>query len=116
MVQQFSEIIHHVPGAQVKKMFGYPAAFVNGHMFAGLFEERVFLRLGEHDRASFSLQEGARPFEPIPGRVMREYVTVPEWLMASADELRAWVTKASAYASTLPPKLLRPKRAKKPGF
>jgi TfoX/Sxy family transcriptional regulator of competence genes len=110
LAQQFAEAIGAVPGAHIKKMFGYPAAFVNGKMFAGLFGERMFLRLGEHDRASFELQEGARPFEPVRGRVMHEYVTVPEWLVGSGEELQAWLAKAAAYAGALPPKLARPRR------
>lgn len=109
LVQRFAEVIQAVPGARVKKMFGYPAAFMNGQMFAGLFGERMFLRLAEHDRASFSLQEGAQAFEPTPGRVMREYVTVPEWLVASDDELQEWLAKAAAYAGTLPPKMPKPR-------
>ncbi|MBJ7412837.1 MAG: hypothetical protein JHD15_21120, partial [Phenylobacterium sp.] len=27
------------PGLQRRKMFGYPVAFVNGHMCAGLFQD-----------------------------------------------------------------------------
>ncbi len=30
---------------QKKLMFGYPAYFINGNMFAGLFQSSVFLRL-----------------------------------------------------------------------
>ncbi len=115
LVQRFAEVMQSVPGARIKKMFGYPAAFVNGQRFAGLFGERMFLRLAEHDRASFTLQEGAAAFEPTPGRVMREYVTVPEWLVGSDEELKAWLTKAAAYAAALSPKMLKPRRSgKKP--
>ena len=33
-----------------RKMFGCPAWFVNGNMFAGAFADRIFLRLSEEDR------------------------------------------------------------------
>ena len=34
-------------------MFGYPAVFVNGNMFAGLVRDKMILRLGETDRTKF---------------------------------------------------------------
>ncbi len=30
-----------------KKMFGFPAYFVNNNMFAGIFEDDLFIRLSE---------------------------------------------------------------------
>jgi TfoX/Sxy family transcriptional regulator of competence genes len=30
-----------------KVMFGYPAYFINQYMFAGLFEDKLFIRLSE---------------------------------------------------------------------
>jgi len=30
---------------QKRPMFGYPAYFINGHMFAGLFQDKLFIRL-----------------------------------------------------------------------
>ncbi len=32
-----------------RKMFGYPAYFINGNMFAGLFADKLFLRLSDID-------------------------------------------------------------------
>lgn len=31
-------------------MFGYPACFVNGHIFMGLYREDMIVRLSEEDR------------------------------------------------------------------
>lgn len=39
-------------------MFGHPAAFVNGNMFAGLVKEKMILRLDESDSEMFSLFPG----------------------------------------------------------
>ncbi|MCK7500271.1 MAG: TfoX/Sxy family protein [Comamonadaceae bacterium] len=33
-----------------KKMFGCPAFFAQGNMFAGVYRSSIFLRLGEEDR------------------------------------------------------------------
>jgi TfoX/Sxy family transcriptional regulator of competence genes len=35
-----------LPEIQQRKMFGYPAAFVNGHMFAGVFQASVGMLSG----------------------------------------------------------------------
>src|SRR5215475_11149237 len=50
-----------------RTMFGYPAAFVNGNMFAGLHQEDVLIRLPEGER-SVLLECGGRVWEPTPGR------------------------------------------------
>ena len=90
-----------------RKMFGYWCAFANGNMFAGLHEAGLVMRLPETQREAFLHQEGARPFEPMPGQVMREYVVAPEALADQAAALRGWVTKAFRYASSLPAKPAR---------
>lgn len=92
------------PPATPRKMFGYPAAFVNGNMFMGLFQEDMILRLPQADRAELLKSKGARIFEPMPGRPMREYVVVPPSLVASHAELRPWVARALQYGETLVPK------------
>jgi hypothetical protein len=35
-----------------KKMFGYPAFFVNGNLFVGVHGDKLFLRLSDADVAS----------------------------------------------------------------
>ncbi len=91
-------------------MFGYPAAFFRGNMFAGLFQDSMFLRLSPEHRAALCAHRGARPFEPMAGRPMREYVVVPPAILASENQLREWLEKARAYAASLPPKAAGPKR------
>ena len=84
-----------------RKMFGYAAAFAKGNMFAGLHEAGLVMRLPETEREAFLRQEGARPFEPMPGRVMREYVVAPDALASESAALRNWIQKAFRYASSL---------------
>ena len=52
-VRVFEETSSGLPGAERRKMFGYPAAFVNGNMFAGLHESGLVLRLPDADRGRF---------------------------------------------------------------
>src|SRR5579859_624556 len=92
-----------VPGPPVtpRKMFGYPAAFVNGNMFIGLFQEDMILRLPEAERTELLKVAGAKIFEPMPGRLSREYIAVPPALLASYEKLRPWVAKALKYGTSL---------------
>lgn len=84
-------------------MFGYPAAFVNGNMAAGLHQDGLVLRLSEIDRAGL-MKAGGKQFEPMPGRPMREYVVVPPEFANKPTELKKWLGRAVAYAASLPPK------------
>ena len=91
-------------GAEPRKMFGYSCVFAKGNMFAGLHEAGMVLRLPEEQRTEFLRLKGAEPFEPMPGRVMREYVVVPGVLLRAPEKIRMWVEKSLAYVSSLPAK------------
>ena len=91
-------------GAEPRKMFGYSCVFATGNMFAGLHEAGMVLRLPDEQRAEFLRLKGAKQFEPMPGRVMREYVVVPKVLLNATGELRPWVKKSLAFVSSLPAK------------
>jgi TfoX/Sxy family transcriptional regulator of competence genes len=86
-----------------KPMFGYPALFLNGNMFAGTFQDKIVARLSEGERER-AIKAGARRFEPMPGRPMKEYVVVPAADMAKPAVLAKWVERALAHATTLPEK------------
>jgi TfoX/Sxy family transcriptional regulator of competence genes len=89
-------------------MFGNLAAFVNGNMSVGLFGEDLMLRLSEPDRAELLKNKGATIFEPMKGRQMKEYVTVPRAWLSSPAKLKPWVDRSLEWAMKLPPK--KPKK------
>jgi TfoX/Sxy family transcriptional regulator of competence genes len=93
-----------------RRMFGFPCAFVNGNMFAGLFQTGLFLRLSETEREEFLRLKGASRFEPLPGRVMREYVTAPADMARQPKVVAEWLRKAFVYGSFLPAKVMKRKR------
>ncbi len=103
LVARFDRAVAALPEIQQRKMFGYPAAFVNGHMFAGVFQTSLFVRLAETDRTELIEKDGATPFAPMPGRVMREYVVLPPSIVESEAKLTAWLSRASHYVASLPP-------------
>lgn len=69
MARSFEAIVGALPEVEMRKMFGCTCALVLGHMFAGLHERGVFMRLSDEDRATIESQLGATPFEPMPGRI-----------------------------------------------
>jgi TfoX/Sxy family transcriptional regulator of competence genes len=95
-----------------KPMFGYPALYVNGNMFAGTFQDKVVARLSPAERER-AIKSGAQPFEPMPGRPMREYVVVPAAEVAKPAALAKWIERARAYAATLPKKQRATKTTRK---
>ncbi len=109
LVAAFTKAAEAVPGATVRKMFGYPAAFLAGNMFAGIFQSSVIVRLPQEIREGL-VEEGGRPFEPMPGRVMKEYVVLPANMARSAQLLHDWIGEAASYARTLPPKAAAAKK------
>lgn len=109
LVALFEEVFPGPP-AVARKMFGFPAGFMNGNMFMGLHQADLIVRLPAEQRAELLTQDGAHVFEPMPGRPMAEYVAVPPALLADPPALEQWVAKALAYGAALPPKA--PKAAK----
>jgi TfoX/Sxy family transcriptional regulator of competence genes len=106
LAERFTATVSGMPGAQVRKMFGYPAGFANGHLFTGLFASSWFVRLPDDQRAELAAAGGA-PFEPMPGRPMREYLVLPSALAGDADAVEPWLARALAHAQQLPPKVKR---------
>jgi len=92
-----------------RKMFGYPAAFANGNLFIGLHQNDFIMRLSEEDRTRFSARYGERIFEPMKGRQMREYVRLPEELLADARKRAPWIRRSLEYAEGIKPKARRKK-------
>jgi len=104
LVDAFAAALPDDPRVERRSMFGYPAAFANGQLFTGLHQSDLMVRLGDTDRAALLALRGAKPFEPMPGRPMREYAVVPAAMHADRRALRGWMKKALGYASALPPK------------
>jgi TfoX/Sxy family transcriptional regulator of competence genes len=110
MVERFGEVVAGIEGIEVRKMFGFPAAFLNGNMVAGLHQDTFMARLPEVEREA-RFADGWSAFEPMPGRPMREYVALPPEVVADVDATRQWIERAAAYVRTLPPRA--PKASKK---
>lgn len=64
LVRVFEASICFLPNITQRKMFGYPAAFVGGSSFAGLFENSMVLKLPADSRSALLKLPGAARFEP----------------------------------------------------
>ncbi len=99
LVDRFYASLVDYPDAEMRKMFGYPCAFLNEHLFTGLHEENWILRLPPEGREEI----GTENFQPM-GRVMREYVLLPEAIQGDKEQLDGWLSRSIEFVSTLPPK------------
>ena len=112
LINLFHAVLPKDPSVEPRRMFGFDCAFVNGNMFTGLHQADLMVRLPEAEREPLLALPGARPFEPVKGRSMREYVVVPASMYADRRALARCVAKGLRYAASLPAKKKspRPKR------
>jgi len=81
-----------------------PYTSVNGHMFSYLNSNGAMaLRLPKGERENFLERYNTTLFEAY-GIVQKEYVTVPDELLAHTDELRPYFELSYSYVKNLKPK------------
>ena len=101
--ERLEKAMSAIPEAENRKMFGCPAYFLNGNMFAGAHEDNIMLRLSEADGDEL-ISGGGAPFTPVPGRVMKGYFVIPLTMLDSENDLAAWLRRSRDYVVALPPK------------
>lgn len=104
LIDLFEKSVPAAESVSRRKMFGYPAAFANGNLFIGLHQNDFIMRLSQEDRARFTVQYGERIFEPMKGRPMREYVRLPEELLADPRKRANWIKRSLQFAEAVTPK------------
>ena len=94
-----------------RRMFGCPAYFVNDNLLAGVFQDNIFMRLSEADRIEIhSRYDEAVPFEPVKGRIMKEYVVLPDTLYNNPEKFQEWLNRSYQFVSSLPVKKSKQKK------
>lgn len=95
-----------------KKMFGCPVYFANDNMVAGVFENDIFIRLSEKERKELILEnDEVMPFEPLKGRVMKEYVVLPDSLYNDPEKFHGLLRSSYDHVSSLPAKQKNKKKS-----
>ena len=115
LIALFDQAVPRDRRIERRQMFGYPAAFLNGHLFAGLHQENFILKLSPADRDTLIAERDAAVFEPVPGRPMREFAVLPQSLISDRGALASWIERSIVYVAGKPPKVAKPARAKKAG-
>jgi hypothetical protein len=80
---EHEEILHSMLGsnslAKAGKMFGFPGYKVNGKLAAGLYNNGIVVKLGApRAKALIGKQPGITTFEPIEGRVWKDWVLLTD--------------------------------------
>lgn len=110
LISEFKAMVLQLPRAEPRKMFGYDAAFVNGNMAVGLWQNTCVVKVSQADGAALLARGQAQPFAPMKGRVMTGWLELSEELAHDPEELLAWAERAVAYVATLPPKVAKGSR------
>lgn len=96
-----------------RKGAAMPYTSLNGHMFSFLTKEGTLaLRLSDEDREVF-LKKYKTQLCVQHGRVMKEYVEVPDRLLKKTNELKTYFDLSVAYVGSLKPKPTTKKKATK---
>jgi hypothetical protein len=108
-IAQYEKLVATLPGVE-RKGADNPYTSLNGNMFSLLHspEGRLALRLPEDEREKFLKKYSTKLFEAY-GAVMREYVAVPDALLAKPGELQKYFAISHTYVKTLKPKLTKKK-------
>jgi TfoX/Sxy family transcriptional regulator of competence genes len=83
-------------------MFGYPAYFINRNMFAGLYRDKVFLRLPVESLSRLRKKSIAlHNLEPMPGRPMKDYSVIPPEIIENRSVFRKLIVESADHAHGL---------------
>lgn len=115
LIERFAAALPAHPGLVRKPMFGYPAAFANGNLVCGLFQDSVVVRLGKEGAVQAVAAGRAEQFAPMPGRAMTGYVLVPAADALDAKALAGWLQQALQFTLSLPRKPAKPLTGKSAG-
>jgi TfoX/Sxy family transcriptional regulator of competence genes len=103
LAERVRKLIGKRPGISEKKMFGGLAFLLHGHMACGIVGEKLMLRLGEQGAAAALEEEHVAPMD-FTGKPIKTMAFVETAGMEREGDLSRWVSKALAFAKTLPPK------------
>lgn len=95
----YDKLIASIPEIE-RKGDANPYTSLNGNMFTLLHQSKLAIRLPEAERQSFQRKYKTTLFEAY-GTVMKEYVAVPDSLLANTIELKPYLAQSYAYAKTL---------------
>lgn len=110
LVDFLADILNDVE-CQKRMMFGYPAYFIKGNMFIAAHQDNLILRVSKESKEDLKKQyHGVGDFEPMPGRMMKEYLVIPKKIYTTKEEFTRLLEISLEYVSSLPPKIKKKKK------
>lgn len=89
-------------GAERKTMFGGTGYMIAGNLAAGVYKDRLLIRLSAEEGDAALAEPGVKPFDMMP-RPMPGWVTIGQEELVG-DGLESWLARGRAHAESLPPK------------
>jgi len=103
LVQRIRDALEGVANIHERRMFGGACFTLNGHMFCGVVNDEIMVRVGP-DRYLQALRTPHAREMDFTGRPMAGYVFVAKRGLASDASLRKWLDMAETFARALPAK------------
>lgn len=69
-------LLLNMPDVVEGKMFGYPAYYVNGKLFACIYGEGVGVKVPDEVANKFLSEKHVVPFQPLGKPIMREWIQI----------------------------------------
>jgi hypothetical protein len=114
-VERFHAALPDDLSIERKKMFGYPAAFVNGNYFIGMHGDGMVVRLPGDLRAAIPELADAPIFDPREtGKGMKDWYELPASITGNQERLAEVIATLLPGVATLPPKgkkLAKPRKS-----
>lgn len=111
LAERVRAALDDVKGVAEIKMFGGLCFTVSGNMAVGVSHDDLLVRLSPDDGDAALAEPGVRLME-VGSRTSRGFLSVAFDATRTDRKLHAWVDRGVAFASSLPPKRPKPKRAK----
>ena len=102
LAERVRELLEERPDLSERKMFGGIGFMLGGNMCCGVLADELVVRLGADDAEAALGEPHVRPFD-FTGRPRKGFVLVGPGATETDDGLDAWVARAEAFASSLPP-------------
>jgi TfoX/Sxy family transcriptional regulator of competence genes len=90
-------------GLAERKMFGGLCFTVNGHMAAGVVDDKLMLRVGPDQYEKVLALKHAAPMD-FTGKPMKGMVYVDPAGCGTVTKVKPWVKRALTFVESLPPK------------
>jgi len=105
----FLKLVETIPEIQPKGKTT-PYTSYNGNMFTVFSTAaKLGMRMSKENQAAFAEKYGTGAFISY-GATMKDYVEVPDDLLARTDELSEWFSKSWEFAQSLKPKATKKKK------